>query len=899
MKPPDLSLQLSDPLHNRESLERQMEYWKLLLADVLSLELPTDRTRPMVTVFNNETKTFNLSKDLTEGLKALSRREGVTLFMTLVAAFQVLLHRYSGQDDIVIGAPTAGRTNLEVEGLIGFFVNTLVLRTDHSGDPTFRDLLARVRGVALEAYANQDMPFEELVEVLNLQCDPGRHPLFQVMFVFHDTTEDKLLLNEVSVDALKVSRATTKFDLTLELSETLDGLTGLLEYATDLFFEPTIARLIGHFQTLLEGIITQPDARLSELPLLTEPERRQLLVEWNNTYSDYPKHKCIHQLFEEQVERTPNAIALVFEDQQLSYQMLNAKANQLAHYLKTLGVQADTLVPICMDRSIDLVISILGVLKAGGAYVPIDMTYPMERLSFMLEDIKAKILLTDSFMVNQLPYCTAQIICLDICCDDLSKECIENQLCNIDSNNLAYVIYTSGSTGVPKGVMIPHLALVNHMSWMQNVFPLTSDDKVLQKTSIGFDASVWDFFAPLISGAQLILATPGLHKDIPYLVNIIKQHAITVVQFTPSFLNILKDYTELSECTSLQKIFCGGEALNSNLIHVLNTKLDVIFCNLYGPTETCIVSTYWPSNKNFNNLIVPIGRPIYNTQIYILDNYLQPVPIGITGQLYIGGDGLARGYLNHPELTDEKFINYRFSDKPQTKLYKTGDLARYLPDGNIEYLGRNDFQIKIRGFRIELGEIESKLREHSNISEAVVSVYEPILGDKRLAAYLVPVKDSMPSASELRDFLKSKLPDYMVPTSFVFLDALPLTLNGKLDRKALPEPDHHRYDLGTEFFAPRSPLENQLAKIWVEVLCLDRIGINDNFFELGGHSLLVTQVIVRIGEQLSVRLSLSSLFESPTIAEMAILIEDNLSNVSNRVKSITARPRHASNRVSP
>jgi len=874
-------------------MERPLDYWRPRLSDIPTLELPTDRPRPAVPSFRGEIQHFSLPPDLVAGLKNLSRQENVTLFMTLAAAFQVLLQRYSGQDDIVIGTPATGSSRSEGESLNNLSVNTLVLRADLSGNPSFRELLAQVREVTLGAYAHQDLPFEKLVEALNLQRGLSGSPLFQVMFTLRSIAGDKLQLNEISPELLKACTETSQFDLTLELLETPQGLKGALEYATDLFEAATITRLIGHFQTLLEGIAARPEARLSELPLLTERERRQLLVEWNNTQADYPKDKCIHQLFEEQVAKTPDAIALVFEDERLSYRVLNNKANRLAHYLQTLGVRPDALVAVNMYRSIDLVISLLAIVKAGGAYVPVDPDYPKQRLAFMLDDTKAQVLLTHSSLAAQFPDYSGELVCLDQFRINQNRESAENLPCNASPNNLAYVIYTSGSTGQPKGVMVPHKALINHMSWMQNVFPLTHKDKVLQKTPFGFDASVWEFFAPLISGAQLILAAPGLHKDVPMLVHAIKRQAITVVQFVPSILEILKDYPELSECADLKIVFCGGEALNNNLLQSLLAKLDISVCNLYGPTEACIDATYWLGDKNFNSPVVPIGRPISNTEIYILDRHLQPVPVGVSGEIYIGGDGLAQGYLNRPELNAEKFIRHPFTDDTQARLYKTGDLARYLPDGTIEFLGRLDHQVKIRGFRIELGEIESALGQHPQIRDGVVGVYEPIPGDKRLVAYLVAHSDAEPTLSELQDFLKPQLPEFMIPSAFMFLNELPLTPNGKLDRNALPMPDMNRQELDADFIAPRSQVEKQLAEIWCDVLKTERVGIHDNFFELGGQSLLAMQIIIRISEQLSVEIPLAGLFERPTIAELAKLIENTRASAPSDPNRIIPQRRSA------
>lgn len=880
MNLPDSSLELLDPPYNRESLECQMEYWKLLLKDAPSLELPTDKPRSALPLFNSGTEPFNLSMDLTEGLKALSQREGVTLFMTLVSAFQVLLHRYSGQDDIVIGTPIAVRSNLELEGLIGYFINTLVLRTDLSGDPSFCELLARVRVVALDAYANQDMPFKKLVEDLNPQRDPSRHPLFQVMFVFQNTTEAKLQLNEISVDALKVSSATTKFDLTLELSETLEGLTGSLEYATDLFDAPTITRLIGHYQTLLEGIIARPEARLSELPLLTKPERQQLLVNWNETYRDYPKNKCIHQLFEEQVERTPDAIALVFEDQQLSYQMLNTKANQFAHYLRGIGVGPDSLVGICLDRGIDMIVGLFAILKAGGAYVPLDSSYPKERLALMLADSKPVALLLNSENLLQFSDQSEdlKLICLDAITApwlQLPYSNLNSQHIGLHSEHLAYVIYTSGSTGQPKGVAMPHGALVNLISWQMKNTRVNSTARTLQYSPISFDVSFQEIFATVCGGGGLILVDELTRHDPLLLLKHLDKNRIERL-YLPFIALEQIARSALSNSffpDSLREVVTAGEQLRitSEIRGFFAGLNDCQLANQYGPTETHVVTAFaLPLKSTEWETLPPIGRPIANTRIYILDSNGEPVPEGIQGELYIGGACVARGYLNRPELTAERFLIDPYVGEPSARMYKTGDLARWRAEGVIEFLGRNDFQVKIRGFRIELGDIEETLRQHPRLREVVVGVYESVPGDKRLAAYLVAEDGFMPSISELREFIKRSMPEYMVPSAYVFLAALPITPNGKLNRKALPEPNSEAY-AAHAYEEPQGETEKTLAQFWAELLNVERVGRQDNFFELGGHSLLMVMLIENM-RSTGLHADLAALLSAPSLAEMATAV---------------------------
>jgi surfactin family lipopeptide synthetase A len=876
---PDLPIQYGDYALWQQQwlqgdvLEQLFAYWKQQLADIPTLELPTDQVRPAIPSFKGQKQRFVLSTELVAKLKELSRSEGVTLFMTLLAAFQVLLSRYSGQDDIVVGTPTAARIRPELEELFGFFVNTLVLRTDTSANPSFRELLKRVRKVTLGAYAHQALPFEKLVEMLRLQRDRNRNPLYQVMFILQNTPDANLQLDAVHSEHVKANTETAKFDLTLELVETADGLSGKVEYATDLFVAATITRLIGHFQTLLEGIIANPEARLSDLPLLTESERHQLLVEWNDTTVDFPSHDCLHHLFEQQVERTPEAIAVLHEDQQLTYRELNARANQLAHYLRKLGIRSDTLVGICMERSLNMMVGLLGVLKAGGAYVPLDPEYPHQRLVFMVEDSHMTVLLTQGKVANQLPLDAVTIIHLDTDWSTMSAESSDNLVTELKPSHLAYTLYTSGSTGRPKGVQISHHAIVNHMFWMQKTYPLLSDDSVLQKTPFSFDASVWEFWAPLMCGAVLSFAKTGGQRDPQYLIRTICEQKITTLQVVPTLLEALLAHNEFTNCRSLRRVYAGGEALRPKLLRQFKEALpETSLINLYGPTETTIDATHWYCQYEPTLRTVPIGRPIANTQTYILDHQGQPVPIGVLGELHIGGAGLARGYLNREELTAEKFIPHPFSHDANARLYKTGDLTRYLADGTIEFLERVDHQVKIRGFRIELGEIEQVLAQHPQVKETVVSVYEPSPDDKRLVAYIVAKQGATQNSSELRNFLKEELSEYMIPSAYIFLEALPLTPNGKLDRKALPVPEHIGQELHTGFVAPRNPVEQQLAKIWGKLLRLEQVGIYDNFFELGGHSLLAVSVVIEAKKRFNLDIVLGTMYQYPTIEAQAKVI---------------------------
>lgn len=882
-KPPslfELPIQYRDFLNwqqkwfNSERIHLSLTYWKQKLqGEIPVLSLPTDRPRPPVQTFKGAQTKLVLSQTLKKELKNLSREQGVTLFMTLLAAFKILLYRYTGQIDILVGSPIANRNRAEVKSLIGFFVNVLVLRTEISGDLSFQDFLARVKSTALEAYVHQDLPFEKLVEELQPSRDLSYNPLFQVMFVLQNAPKPNFSLSDVSVSYKEGYNGTSKFDLTLFMDDTEQGLVATCEYNTDLFNTDTMTRMLGHFQTLLESIVGDPEQCISELQLLTPSEVQQLLVEWNDTKTDYPQNKCVHQLFEAQVEKTPDAVAVVFEDQELTYQELNIRANQLGHYLQLQDVKPDTVVGIYMERSLEMVVALIAILKAGGAYLPLDPAYPKERLAFMLADAQVSVLLTQPHLRNELPPHQAQLLSIDTK-DSAYTDCsTQNLVSDVKSENLAYVIYTSGSTGKPKGVMNTHQGLSNRLLWMQDAYQLTLSDRVLQKTPFSFDVSVWEFFWTLLAGAVLVVAKPGGHQEPRYLVELILQHQITTVHFVPSMLQVFLEEKEHHKCKSIKRVICSGEALFFDLQQRFFQSFEAELHNLYGPTEVSIDVTAWCCKSVNNENIVPIGRPIANTQIFILDRHLEPVPIGVLGELYIGGVGLARGYLNRPELTQEKFISNPFkklqlNDK-FARLYRTGDLARYRPNGNIEFLGRIDRQIKIRGNRIELGEIEALLAQHPQIRETVVVAREDIPNDCRLIAYLVTHENATPSANGLREFLKERLPEYMLPSTFVILDAFPLTPNGKVNHHALKLPENLRPELIEPFQLPRSELEQQIAKLWQKFLHLDKVGIHDNFFDLGGHSLLILQINNELCKILQRDILVVTMFQNPTIYSLA------------------------------
>ncbi|WP_027248867.1 non-ribosomal peptide synthetase [Planktothrix agardhii] len=854
-------------------LQSQLNYWQNQLADAPALlSLPTDHPRPAVQSFVGAYQEFSLSPALSQALTELSRKQGVTLFMTLLAAFDALLYRYTGSSDILVGTPIANRNCGEIEGLIGFFVNTLVLRTDLADNPSFSQLLTRVREVAMDAYAHQDLPFEMLVEALQPERDLSHTPLFQVAFVLQNTPKSEIEMTGLKVTDLPLENTTAKFDLTLAMVHTDNALKGVWEYNTDLFDSGTIERLAGHFVNLLTGVVANPQAQISQLPLLTEVEQQQLLIEWNNTQVDYPQIKCIHTLFEEQAERTPDAIAVVFENQQLTYAELNGRANQLAHYLQKLGVKSDTLVGICVERSLEMIVGLLGILKAGGAYLPLDPEYPQERLSFMLEDSQVEVLLTQNKLVKLLAQNQEYIVCLDGDWQNISQANENNLNITITPNNLAYVIYTSGSTGQPKGVYCNHLGVVNLYTDFQTKKPLSVGDRCSLWTSLNFDVSVYEVFSALLSGATLHITPEFIRSDAFKFINWLYSEQISSAYIPPFMLNNFSDCLEQAvNHISLRRLLVGVEPINEKLLISISQRIPGLqIINGYGPTETTICSTlYSIKTETISNGNTPIGKPLQNTKIYLLDKQMQPVPIGVQGELHIGGAGLARGYLNRPQLNAEKFIPNPFDKAKGSKLYKTGDLARYLPDGNIEYLGRIDNQVKIRGFRIELGEIEAVIGQNEDVQSACVIAREDSPGDKRLVAYLVPQPEIILTINEIRQFLKAKLPDYMVPNAFVILEALPLTPNGKIDRRALPAPDLQGKG---EYIAPRNPIEEKIAQIWAEVLKLERVSIEDNFFELGGHSLLATQVISRCQEAFEIALPLRYLFESPTIAQLSAVI---------------------------
>jgi amino acid adenylation domain-containing protein len=865
-----------------EVLESQLRYWKQQLEGAPPvLDLPTDRPRPPVPTSRGARQTLVLPESLTESLKSIARSEGASLFMVLLAAFKVLLYRYSGQADIVVGTPIANRGRSELEGLIGFFVNTLALRTDLSKNPSFKELLGRVRDVALGAYAHQDIPFERLVEELNPERLMSRQPLFQVMFVLQNAPTPVLETPSLTLQPYAMEYPVAKFDLTLTMGESSGVVFGSLEYSTDLFDTGTASGMLKHLEVLLTGVAENPDRRILDLPLISEDDKQQLQSDWNRTSRDYALTRSVSRFFEAQVEATPEAVAACGENEQVSYRELNGRANQLAHYLQKQGVGPDTRVGICIERSVEMLVAVLGVLKAGGAYVPLDPAYPQERLAFMLEDSQARMLLTQERLVKGLPPYAGQLVCLDTGWEAIAAETTEEADSRAEPDNLCYVIYTSGSTGQPKGVAMTHRALSNLIEWQHNELRLEPGAITLQLSSLSFDASFNEMFSTWVSGGTLVLIPEESRRDPVALMTLLARQGVERLLPPYAALQQLADSStdEGRAVLKLREILSTAEQLHlsPSIVRMMSGMKDCVLHNEYGPSETHVVTAFtlagapdkWPA-------LPPIGRPIANTQIYLLDTQMQSVPVGVYGELYVGGASLARGYLNKPEMTAERFVPDPCGQAPGARLYKTGDLARYLPDGNIEYVGRIDQQVKIRGYRVEPGEIEVALKQHPLVSDAAVIVREDEPGQKRLIAYWVTRENAALKVSDLFGFLRQRLPEYMIPSAYLELEALPLSPNGKIDRRALPAPDRTRPGLVAEFVAPTTIEEEIVAGIWANVLKLERVGVRDNFFELGGHSLLATQVVSRIRDTLQVEIPLRRMFEAPTVGGLAAFVKEAL-----------------------
>ena len=850
-------------------LDEQLDYWKKQLSGANTLlALPTDRPFPAVPSYRGAVRSLALGQELTDALRSLCRQEGMTLYMLLHAALNTLLYRYTGQDDILIGTATGGRTVQEVQTLMGVFINMLVMRTKLAGNPSFLELLERVREVTLEAQAYQSVPFEYVVKTLQPEREQGRNPFFQVMLVLEPPIAS--LPSGWTLTHMEVHTDSSKFDLSLIFEDRPEGLLGWFEYNSDVFDAATIDRMMGHWQTLLKAIIADPTQHIDDLAILTDAERAQF-VEWNTTATDYPRDVCMPQLFDAQVARTPGDVAVVAGEEHLTYHKLQQRANQLAHYLQRLGVGPEVLVGVCMNRSLDMVVALLAILKAGGAYVPFDPAYPQERIAFMLQDAQVAVLLTQRSLVEKIPPHTAKVLCLDCDWSTIARESTDNPVSQATPSNLAYVIYTSGSTGKPKGVALTHHSVVIFIAWALSVFTKEDLAGVLASTSICFDLSVFELFVPLSSGGSVILV-----ENVLSLPEVSTTRPVTLINSVPSAVTELLRSHALPD--SVQTVNLAGEALPYSLVKQLYKQETVQrVYNLYGPSEDTTYSTYTLVQRGEEPTI---GRPIANTQAYILDTHLHPVPIGIVGELYLGGEGLARHYLHRPELTAERFIRNPFSEQPEARMYKTGDLAQYLPDGTIKFLGRIDHQVKIRGFRIEIGEIEEVLRQHPEVQETVVVVREDTPGDKRLIAYVVPRSGQSAHSNSLRSYLLEKLPGYMVPSAFVPLKTLPHTPNGKLDRSALPAPKLDKRASEESFEAPLLTVHYQLAQIWEELLNVKPIGMKDNFFALGGHSLLAARLFNTIERIFGKKLPISTLYAGATIEYLAEVImgEENVAS---------------------
>ncbi|MBL8195553.1 MAG: amino acid adenylation domain-containing protein, partial [Blastocatellia bacterium] len=869
------------------------------------LNLPTDRPRPLIQTHNGSSYASKIEAQLTQKLKIIANTRKTTLYTVLLSIFEILLFRYSGQEDIIIGSPMAGRTQEEFTGTIGYFINPVPLRANFSNNPIYQDFLLQTREVVLSALENQDFPTALIADRLHLNWNAGRPPLFQTMFILqqpHRLVETApfvlgeagahMKIGELLVESYPLEQRATPFDILLMAVEHNGELLTSWQYNSDLFDKSTIIKMAKHFSVLLESIILNPLEHISFLSLLTEVEKQEILLKYSGAEKQ-ASTGCLHTLFEQQVLKTPQAIAIIFENKPLTYNELNLRANQLAHYLIKLEVSPETLVGISIERSFEMIISLLAVLKAGGAYLPLDPNYPKDRVSFMVQDAQIKIILTKQNLTSILPK-QVKLICLDSDLTLISKESEENPNLSILPTNLAYVIYTSGSTGNPKGILIEHFSVVNYITQAIKQFELTSSDQVLQFASINFDTSAEEIYPTLVSGATLVLRNDEMIVSVANFLEKCLQWNISVLDLPTAFWHemvlAIKEENLLLPST-LRLVIIGGEKALAERLVDWQQYCKIRLLNTYGPTEATIAVSCCELNltQSYKAQNLPIGYAIEGTKIYILDKYLQPLPTGVVGELFIGGNSLSRGYLANPELTAEKFIQNPL--EPGSRLYRTGDLARFLTDGNIEYIGRNDNQVKIRGYRVELGEIESAILKYPTVRETVVVTKQ----DKtlRLIAYVVTATEKKPLASELQNFLKEILPDYMIPTAFIYLDSLPLTPNHKIDYRALPTIDFYNLELEGDYLAPRTVTEELVAGIWIELLNIKQVSINKSFFELGGHSLLATQLISRLRSNFAVELPLRSLFEAPTIANLAARIDEaNQTKQNIKIPSISPVPRN-------
>ncbi|HUF61818.1 MAG TPA: amino acid adenylation domain-containing protein [Verrucomicrobiales bacterium] len=858
-------------------LDRQTSYWRDRLNDLPVLQLPTDRPRPIVPSRLGRRIRRTLPQNLVESIKNLSFQENATPFITMLAAFQVLLQRYTGQDDLLVGCPIANRCHPQTAGLLGFFVNSLVLRADATGNPPFRRFLAQVRSTALEAFDHQDLPFEKLVESLNPARDPSRNPLFQVIFALQNAPVPPLTTGDLRLSLGWSETAASRVDLEIHVIESSDGAAVVAVYDTELFVQSTVETLLDRYCRLLEAIVSDPDQRLSSFSLIDEVERRRVLIEWNDTTTPYPRDATIRELFEEHAAAQPDAPALICGQQRLTYGELNARANQLARHIQELGAGPETVVGLCLDRGFDLIVALLGILKAGAAYLPLDPGYPTQRLDFMLRDAAAPLLLTHSRLLDRLPTpLPAQVVCLDAAQREIDRQKPAALATPVSAGSLAYIIYTSGSTGLPKGAAIPHRAVVRLVR-NTNFVSLGPDDVLLQFAPVSFDASTFEIWGSLLNGARLSIFpphTPALEE----LGDFIGEQKITTLWLTAALFHQMAD-RQPESLNTVRQLLAGGDVLSVSHVKKMLRRLrpGQTLVNGYGPTEnTTFTCCHVMDASSETGCAVPIGRPISNTRVYILDSALQPVPPGLPGELYIGGDGLARGYLNRDDLNRERFLTNPFSSEPGDRIYKTGDRCRWRADGTIDFLGRRDHQVKIRGFRVELGEIEACLRKNPAVRDAVVSTLLEDSGDKRLIAYVVLHPGAEATPHSMREFLSAQLPPYLIPSACLFLAALPLTPNGKVDRGALPVPSRDDLDPLADFIGPRTPVEEIVAGVFTEHLKLERVGVHDNFFELGGHSLLATRIVSHLRAALGLDIPLIAIFHHPTVAGLACRITGQL-----------------------
>jgi amino acid adenylation domain-containing protein len=854
---------------NSNKLEPQIAHWTERLKGQLPiLELPFDRPRPKSPTYSGSLESFELPSTISEKIKALSKNEESTYFMIFLAVFKVLLFRYSGQTDIIVGTPVANRNHIEMEKIVGFFINMLALRSDMSGNPSFKDFLSRIKEISIDAFANQDLPFEQLVDILQPSRDMSIHPVYQVMFAFHNFSFPPVNLSEITLKNTMIDRGASQLDLWLSLWEEEDGFKGIIEYSEELFDKSTVSQMIRNYLTLLQSIVDNPQERIESLLLLDETEKNKVVYEFNHTQVELPEHPCFHLLFEQHAKQTPHKTAITFENREITYGELNSRSNQLAHFLMELGVGKDVLVGVYIERSLEMMIGVLGILKAGGAYVPLDPTYPEERIGFMIEDARMPVILTQDKLETSIPKNEAVIICLDTDWNDIAQQDTRTPHLDAKGENLAYVIFTSGSTGRPKGVQVPHHAVLNFLVSMSQQPGFSTEDVLLAVTTLSFDIHVLELYLPLIVGSKVVIVSRETASDGDQLLKSLQRSRATVMQATPSTWRLL--IAAGWQGNNGLKVLCGGEAFPRDLVKELLTRAGSVW-NMYGPTETTVWSSCYQITDGDDPVL--IGQPIANTQTYILDHLLQPVPIGVSGELHIGGDGVTRGYLDRPELTEKQFIPDPFRSENNARLYKTGDLARIRSDGNLEYVARIGTQVKVRGFRIELGEIESILSEHRSVNKCVASVREDQPGDVRLIAYIVAKDSEEISTTSIRKHLRNKLPEYMVPQHYIALEELPLTPAGKVDRKNLPKPERDFAMESSEYVAPNNEIEEILAGIWQELLGVNRIGIDENFFDIGGNSLIALRLMHRINDNFQVNLPVRQLFETPSVSELASSVE--------------------------